>query len=69
MHKDVTEEMIDQEIARQDYMRRAGIMQVEGRVVADFPFFWLAGAIVVGNLVTALVVGLIFLVVSTLMLS
>lgn len=69
MHKDVTEEMIDQEIARQDYMRQAGITQVEGRVVADFPFFRLAGAIVVGNLVTALVVGLIFLVVSTLMLS
>lgn len=55
----ITDEMVDAELARQDYNRQAGIVQVEGRVDANLSFWQLVSAFLVANLATALVVGIV----------
>lgn len=53
----ITDEMVDAELARQDYNREAGIVQVEGSVDAKLSFWTLVSAFLVANLITTLVVG------------
>ena len=64
MGKKITDAMVDAELARQDYARQAGITEVEGRVDANLPFSQLVSAILVANLITVLIVGLVALGVS-----
>lgn len=59
MGKKITDEMVDAELARQDYNRRAGVVEIEGRVDANLSFWQLVSAMVVANLITAVVVGIV----------
>lgn len=59
MGKKITDEMVDAELARQDYNRQAGVVEIEGRVDANLSFWQLVSAMVVANLITAVVVGIV----------
>lgn len=62
MKHDVTDEMIDAEIARQE----RGVTEVEGTVTANLSFSQVMLAVLTANLATAVIVGLVVLVVAAL---
>lgn len=49
--------MIDAELARQDHNRQAGIVGIAGPVTANISMPKLFGAIVIANLITAIIAG------------
>lgn len=63
MNRDVTDAMINAEMARQEANRRAGIAEIEGRVSTDVTFWRIVGAILVANLITAVICGIVAIIV------
>lgn len=66
MKREITDEMVDQELARQERIARDGVVEVEGRVDANLSFSQVTLAVLAANLATAVIVGLVVLVVSAL---
>lgn len=62
MKRDITDEMIDAELARQE----RGVTEVEGTVTANLSFSQVTLAVLAANLATAVIVGLVVLIVSAL---
>ncbi|AMS03258.1 hypothetical protein BJD62_gp15 [Gordonia phage Lucky10] len=60
----ITDEMVDAEIARQELNRRAGVVEVEGRVDARLSVWQVFVAVLAANLATAVVVGLVVFLLS-----
>ncbi|MFT4125076.1 MAG: hypothetical protein QM662_02445 [Gordonia sp. (in: high G+C Gram-positive bacteria)] len=55
---EITDAMIDAELARQELNRRTGVLEVEGRVGTDVTFWRLFWAILAANLATSIVTGI-----------
>ncbi|AXH48976.1 hypothetical protein HOT72_gp016 [Gordonia phage Apricot] len=60
----ITDEMVDAEIARQELNRRAGVLEVEGRVDAKLSVWQVFIAVLAANLATSVVVGLVVFLLS-----
>lgn len=58
MARNITDEMIDAELARQERMSRDGVVEVEGTVNANLSFSQVMLAVLAANLATAVLVGL-----------
>lgn len=60
MKRDITDEMIDSELARQE----RGVTEVEGTVTANLSFSQVFLAVVAANLASAVIIGVVVLLIA-----